>query len=155
MKQKAIESIKNFCLDYGYKFVDDYSGRFMYGRLCVGIISPLKPDKLIELLSNYVDFNITGKPSSDNMGLEYIVYFENISVETFNRVAEVDKILDSDTINDELRNLLEKKDVVYSREYATTPDMNCPCCNKTLLTDYPKFCSECGTRLHYRYNEEG
>lgn len=50
--------------------------------------------------------------------------------------------------------LLQKKDVVYSREYAAVPDMNCPTCGKTLLTTYPRFCSDCGTRLHYKYNEE-
>lgn len=50
--------------------------------------------------------------------------------------------------------LFQKKDVVYSREYATTPDMKCPTCGKTLLTTYPRFCSDCGTRLHYKYAEE-
>ena len=29
--------------------------------------------------------------------------------------------------------LFQKKDVVYSREYATTPDMNCSTCGKTAL----------------------
>lgn len=49
---------------------------------------------------------------------------------------------------------LQKKDVIYSREYATTPDMNCPTCKKFLFTNYPRFCSDCGTRLHYKNNEE-
>lgn len=50
--------------------------------------------------------------------------------------------------------LFQKKNVVYSREYATTSDMNCPTCGKTLLTNYPRFCSDCGTRLHYKHSEE-
>lgn len=50
--------------------------------------------------------------------------------------------------------LFYKKDVVYSRKYATTPDMNCSICGKNLLTTYPRFCSDCGTRLYYKYDEE-
>ena len=46
------------------------------------------------------------------------------------------------------------KDVIYSREYATTPDMNCPCCNKVLLTNYPRYCSDCGTLLRYKHDND-
>lgn len=46
------------------------------------------------------------------------------------------------------------KDVVYSREYATTPDMQCPTCGKVLLTNYPRYCSDCGTKLRYRHERE-
>lgn len=44
--------------------------------------------------------------------------------------------------------------VKYSRLYATTPDMNCPVCNKVLLTDYPNFCSDCGKRLDWSDSNE-
>lgn len=69
------------------------------------------------------------------------------------RLEVIDKILE-DVSSKELHNILGKKDVIYSREYATTPDMNCPICGRVLLTNYPRFCSDCGTRLHYKYNEE-
>lgn len=69
------------------------------------------------------------------------------------RLEAIDKILE-DASSKELHNILGKKDVVYSREYSTTPDMNCPTCGRVLLTNYPRFCSDCGTRLHYKYNEE-
>ena len=69
------------------------------------------------------------------------------------RLQLVDELINTGVSQDVI-NLLEKKDVVYSREYPTTPDMNCPSCGKTLLTNYPRFCSDCGTRLHYRTDEE-
>ena len=67
-----------------------------------------------------------------------------------------DKIVERLDLLDSMSDIdvLQKKDVIYSREYATTPDMQCPTCDKFLLTDYPRFCSDCGTRLHYRNNEE-
>lgn len=70
------------------------------------------------------------------------------------RLDSLDKVVNGDMSLDEIKELLVKKDVVYSREYATTPDMNCPTCGKVLLTNFPRFCSDCGTRLHYRGNEE-
>lgn len=70
------------------------------------------------------------------------------------RLETIDKILSDEFSFKELADVLGKKDVVYSREYATTPDMNCPTCGRVLLTNYPRFCSDCGTRLHYKYNEE-
>lgn len=152
MKERAIKDIRKFCLDCGYEFTDNYSGRFMYGKLCVGIIGNFIPSDFIKVLSGIIDFSITGEPKVDTMGLGYIVYFENLQYEK-SRLQLIEEVLDSD-ISQDVRTLLEKKDVVYSREYATTPDMNCPSCNKTLLTNYPKFCSECGTRLHYRNDEE-
>jgi hypothetical protein len=152
--------IKKFCDDNDYRYVDDYSGRFMYGKTCVGVIGDFSPEATKIAIVDYLTYSCPNSvpkflyPKVDNMGLDYIVYFEDISSETFNRVAEIDKILDSDTLSTELRNLLEKKNVIYSREYATTPSMNCPCCNNTLLTDFPKFCTDCGARLHYRNSEE-
>lgn len=70
------------------------------------------------------------------------------------RLDSLDKAVNGDMSLREIKELLVKRDVIYSREYATTPDMNCPICNKVILTDYPRFCSNCGTRLHYRNNEE-
>lgn len=71
-----------------------------------------------------------------------------------NRLKCVDVVIESGLLPKGVSELFSKKDVVYSREYATTPDMNCPVCDKVLLTNYPRFCSDCGTRLHYRGSEE-
>lgn len=152
IKQKAIESIKKFCSDYGFQFTDNYSGRFMYGKVCVGILGEFIPSILIDCLDDYIDKSVTGEPKVDDMGLGYIVYFENLQCSK-SRLQLVDELIKTGVSQDVI-NLLEKKDVVYSREYATTPDMNCPSCGKTLLTNYPRFCSDCGTRLHYRNDEE-
>ena len=50
-----------------------------------------------------------------------------------------DKIVERLELLDSMSDIdvLQKKDVIYSREYATTPDMQCPTCDKFLLTDYP------------------
>ena len=35
-KDYIIDAIKEFCYDEGYDFLQDYSGRCMYGSRCVG-----------------------------------------------------------------------------------------------------------------------
>lgn len=46
------------------------------------------------------------------------------------------------------------KKPIYSRLYATTPDMNCPVCNATLLTDEPNYCKRCGQKFNWGDEEE-
>lgn len=50
---------------------------------------------------------------------------------------------------DEAIDRSKPKKPIYSRLYATTPDMQCPVCGKYLLTDYPKFCSDCGQKIDW------
>lgn len=84
--KKAIV-IKEFCDEYEYDniFQDNYSGRYMYGRQCVGIVctNPLKT--LVELcdyikgiddIESIKDF--LGDVQYDNMGLKTILYFTGI-----------------------------------------------------------------------------
>lgn len=40
------------------------------------------------------------------------------------------------------------KKPIFSRLYATTPDMNCPVCGNMLIT-YPKHCEECGQKIDW------
>lgn len=89
----------------GLRVRDDYSGRFMYGKLCFGVtVSQLatalydvsealreiiikeKRDDL-DLAKEAADMLEDGKLTefrTDNMGLDYIIYFPHITVEKEN-----------------------------------------------------------------------
>lgn len=81
----AIETaIKEFCDEYDYDFRDDYSGRCMYGKTCIGIVGG-DIDVIYTQLNDYLNnngyddiINKLGFPRVDNMGLNYIVYFPHL-----------------------------------------------------------------------------
>lgn len=57
-----------------------------------------------------------------------------------------------------LKDCVEKqiaKKPIYSRLYATTPNMNCSVCGKTFISEYPKpkYCSVCGQKLDWSDEE--
>ena len=47
------ERIERFAEEYGYSFRDDYSGRFMFGRRCIGVSG--KGDLKMDLFEFLVD----------------------------------------------------------------------------------------------------
>ena len=49
---EIIASIERFCEDKDVSFTDDYSGRSMYGRTCVGIVT----DDVFETVIDLCDF---------------------------------------------------------------------------------------------------
>ena len=66
--------------------------------------------------------------------------------------TEFDQVIMTEPIIHDVQEALDRSKPmkpIYSRLYATTPDMQCPVCGKYLLTDYPNFCSECGQRIDY------
>ena len=78
--------IERFCNERDEcSFRSDYSGRFMYGRTCVGIVID---DRVYEIIVALCDFlheygvecvsDALGSISSDNMGLSTIVYFTQL-----------------------------------------------------------------------------
>lgn len=73
-------SIANEMNNKGYecRFVDNYSGRGMYGKTCVGFIT----DDVFEVECRVKERGIKAKAYEDNMGLSYIVYYPSISFET-------------------------------------------------------------------------
>lgn len=85
------ELIEEFCNEQDLNFRDDYSGRGMYGRKCVGITcySPLAT--LADLFAYIVDsddeicggevLETLGKPKMDSMGMEKILYFPNVETD--------------------------------------------------------------------------
>lgn len=82
-----IEYIEEFCSSKGYEFRTNYSGRFMYGKTCVGFVCADINSAFEELLWYLVEFkNLTcvlsrlGDVHIDNMALDYIVYFPSLCI---------------------------------------------------------------------------
>lgn len=82
------EAIKNFISENEqYELYENYSGRGMFGRTCLGVIVQRNDsfmDFIINLtryMDNYdvddIDFKLEGA-TYDNLGLDTVVYFPNI-----------------------------------------------------------------------------
>lgn len=88
--KQTIAIIKEFCEDNGYEFRDDYSGRGMYGKICVGIVGDFNPLWLVLCLADVIRDSVTdddicaedflGEPRQDSMGKQIIVYFPKLEV---------------------------------------------------------------------------
>jgi DNA polymerase III delta prime subunit len=82
MNKQIAKKIKRIAEKEGLEFRDDYSGRCMFGKTCVGIVG----DKLTcAAVAKYVqkkiqDAGLFCNVCSDNMGLDMIYYFPQISV---------------------------------------------------------------------------
>lgn len=79
--------IEKFCNETnGCSFRADYSGRFMYGRTCVGIVID---DRVYETIVALCDFlhesgiecvsDMLGTIHSDSMGLSQSIYFPDLN----------------------------------------------------------------------------
>lgn len=85
-----INAMRDFCYDGEYKFLEKYSGRYMHGSCCVGLVC----DNILETVCNLLVYIIDGDeelnaddvlsaigyPKSDNMGRNYILYFPKLMV---------------------------------------------------------------------------
>lgn len=81
--------IKQYCdyADYGYR--DDYSGRGMHGRKCIGIVCDMPLNVMCDLFSYIVDSDssiegydvqcVLGTPQQDSMRMSNILYFPELS----------------------------------------------------------------------------
>lgn len=83
----SCDLIEKFCNGRdGCYFRTDYSGRFMYGRTCVGIVID---DRVYETIVSLCDFlhesgiecvsDALGSIQSDNMGLSWIIYMPKLT----------------------------------------------------------------------------
>ena len=91
MRDKLAKLIEDFCDTGDYEFRGDYSGRYMYGRSCVGIVCDNPITATVELFAYILNededtdidelASILGDARSDNMGLSMIVYFPQIKME--------------------------------------------------------------------------
>lgn len=79
--------IKTFCEDMNLQFYNNYTGRFMYGKTCVGIVCDDLDDCKMELR----DFlrnedcdedeikSLFNSARHDSLGLSYILYFPKVA----------------------------------------------------------------------------
>lgn len=83
------EAIQRFCEENGYSFREDYSGRGMFGKTCVGIAVDSQESyriiaELVQELIVYYDFDDTvhalGNICSDSLGLGTIIYFPKVTI---------------------------------------------------------------------------
>ncbi len=80
--------IQEFCEIMGYQYRKDYSGRYMFGKECVGIVTG---ENIVEVIIKLADYlyecgvssveKELGKVCYDNMGVDMIIYFPNVSVD--------------------------------------------------------------------------
>lgn len=70
------EKLEEIAHENDWGFMSDYSGRFMFGKLCCGIIA----DNSISVIEECAVNGIRGA-IVDNLGLDYIVYFPDIQME--------------------------------------------------------------------------
>jgi len=74
----SIMEIANEMNRDGFKasFYEDYSGRGMFGRTCIGVVV----DDVYEFQDRCFMRNIKIKPKTDDMGKSTIVYFPTLSL---------------------------------------------------------------------------
>jgi hypothetical protein len=100
LTQDELGIIRDFCDDHEYELHEDYSGRCMYGRECIGFVTEESAFNVAINLAIYLnDFDEEGatlldkfntRASEDSMGLSHIVYFPSLSVEETEEEEEVD-----------------------------------------------------------------
>lgn len=95
-KEYLLQLIREFCEDKDYSkdvrygFRDDYAGRGMFGRICVGIVCDDPVRAGMELTAylaetatdgeynTYDHLMFLGKPYVDSMGCSHILYFPDL-----------------------------------------------------------------------------
>lgn len=70
------EKVRRVAEEVGGKVREKYSGRFMYGKTCMGIVCGY-PIEAIEVAG---ELGLRGA-RQDSMGLSYIVYWPTVSIE--------------------------------------------------------------------------
>lgn len=78
--------IEAFCSETdGYDFYKNYSGRFMFGKQCVGIVCDDTSTVLVDLAQYLFEHGVSdvrnalGNVCYDNLGLQVIVYFPSVA----------------------------------------------------------------------------
>jgi len=94
MKEQLKKLIKEFCEESDYELYENYSGRFMYGRTCIGIVTDVNSLGLMYDLTAFIFQNLDedeiemnsqdirefiGNAKMDNMGLSMIIYFPSLN----------------------------------------------------------------------------
>lgn len=88
IKKLVLELIEEFCDDYDLDFMNDYSGRGMYGKRCIGFVTYDTMGSIVNLCDALRDneeitsaADALGDICTDNLGRGYIVYFPHLSLD--------------------------------------------------------------------------
>lgn len=90
LTQEQVKQIQDFCDEYDYNFRENYSGRGMMGRNCIGMVADgIDPFTVAMEMVEYLEgepildiFKQCGGVSMDNMGRSaMIMYFPSINIE--------------------------------------------------------------------------
>lgn len=82
---EEVELLKEAATDFGLDFRTDYSGRSMYGALCVGFVYDDLTDFLAALVyiaqeNDDLAETLARSACTDSMGLSMIVYFPRLTI---------------------------------------------------------------------------
>lgn len=85
ISQDTLDSI-SLDLPFDYEWREDYSGRGMYGKTCLGIVTDASLWKLHSAIAEVASYDDSlsalsdNEPCVDDMGLSNIYYWPNVSV---------------------------------------------------------------------------
>jgi hypothetical protein len=82
MKIKVSDILESIAENLDYSFRDNYSGRGMFGRTCMGISG----ESVVKIVEQAAQSGIVGA-KVDNMGCNYIVYWPNYKID-----EEIDEV---------------------------------------------------------------
>ena len=72
---KQQEAVRKLAEDTGTELRESYSGRFMYGKICMGIVCDKSDYE--DVLERAVKLGLKNH-RTDNMGLRMIIYFPDV-----------------------------------------------------------------------------
>jgi len=86
LTKDQLDALEDFCEENEYDLRDNYSGRFMSGRGCIGIVTDDNPFdvamRMVEAAEYDENFPLEvfkeAQPRMDSMGLSSIIYFPRI-----------------------------------------------------------------------------
>lgn len=86
-EEELVKALQDFCMENDMEYCGDYSGRFMYGARCPGIIMQGNPLNAVMCLCDYLRDRdagcvgeLLGSICSDSMGMGSIIYFPQIAL---------------------------------------------------------------------------
>jgi hypothetical protein len=147
MSYETVELIQRICEEVGGSFREDYSGRFMYGKTCVGIDTS-DPEMVYQLAE---DYGIPA-PTRDNMGLDWILYWPGISFPK-PEVPETNEDLDVTVTLEEKKEVHISEIIEKVSEEFKSQTVNITEKENLVLRGILKFFGESETRLPFKNSD--
>lgn len=91
VKHEIVETLRSFADDNGLRFMDNYSGRWMFGRECTAIVVDnmmQEMGRVFEYVNDVVDHDrhvveriVLDGVRGDSLGKQYVLYWPELSNE--------------------------------------------------------------------------